>query len=54
MRSLETEEKVPLLRFKTSFGNLKNGWRADNINVKFKISFTRKLKIIFSEKGTFS
>ena len=43
MRSPETEEKVPLLRLKTSFGKVRNGWRADNIDVK--ISFTRKLKI---------
>ena len=43
MRSLETEKKVPLLRFKTSFGKVRNGWRADNIDVK--ISFNRKLKI---------
>ena len=43
MRSLETEEKVRLLRFKTSFGKVRNGWSADNIDVK--ISFTRKLKI---------
>ena len=41
--SLETEKKVPLLSFKTSFGKVRNGWRADNIDVK--ISFTRKLKI---------
>ena len=43
MRSLETEKKVPLLRFKTSFGKVRNGWRADKIDVI--MSFTRKLKI---------
>ena len=37
------KKKVPLLRFKTSFGKVKNEWRADNIDVK--ISFNRKLKI---------
>ena len=37
MRSLETKEKVPLSRFKTSFGKVRNGWRADNNDVK--ISF---------------
>ena len=54
MRSLETEKKVPLLRFKTSFGKVRNGWRADNIDVK--ISFTRKLKIpdfFFKQKVPF-
>ena len=43
MRSLETKKKVPLLYFKTSFGKVRNGWRADNIT--FKISITWKLKI---------
>ena len=38
-----TEKKVPLSRFKALFGKGRNGWRADNIDVK--ISFTRKLKI---------
>ena len=38
MRSLETEKKVPLLRFKTSFGKVRNGWRADIIDAI--ISFT--------------
>ena len=57
--SLPTAKKVPFctfhdiawnrkkrylfLRFKTSFGEARNGWRADNIDVK--ISFTRKMKI---------
>ena len=43
MRSLETVKKVPLSHFKTSFGKVRNGRRADNIDVR--ISFTRKLKI---------
>ena len=43
MGSLETVKKVPLSHFKTSFGKVRNGRRADNIDVR--ISFTRKLKI---------
>ena len=45
MRSLGRDKKIreTLSRFKSSFGKVRNGWRADNIDVK--ISFTRKLKI---------
>ena len=39
----ESGKKVPLSRFKSSFGKVRNGWKANNINVK--MSFTRKLKI---------
>ena len=52
----EPKKKVPLLRFKTSFGKVRNGWRADNTDVK--ISFTRKLKIpawlLFPKRYLFS
>ena len=43
VRSLESDKKIPLSRFKSSFGKVRNGYRVDNIDVK--ISFTRKLKI---------
>ena len=53
MRSLESDKKVPLSRFKSSFGNVRNGWKADNIEVKIFSPESLKYPPFFSKKVPF-
>ena len=57
MRSLESDKKVPLSRFKSSFGKVRNAWKADSIDVKIfspesfnfspnRLAWTKKVPIL--------
>ena len=52
-RSLQPEKKVPFSRFKVLFGKVRNGWKADNIDVKIFSPESLKYPPFFSKKAPF-